>query len=120
MTSTSEGGTTDTDAVQKVDLLSGRVSVAGRLPRPLGHATAVIVAGQIFVLGGRAGTVPSATIWRLNPANGSLAPAGLLPEPVSDAGSVVVGGVGYLVGGEVTGPAEPLDTVVALRPHLQD
>ena len=120
VTSTSEGGTTDTDAVQKVDLLSGRVSVAGRLPRPLGHATAVIVAGQIFVVGGRAGTVPSATIWRLNPADGSLAPAGLLPEPVSDAGSVVVGGVGYLVGGEVTGPAEPLDTVVALRPHLQD
>ena len=119
VTSTSEGGTTDTDAVQKVDLLSGRVGVAGRLPRPLGHATAVVVAGQIFVVGGRAGTVPSATIWRLDPANGSLAPAGLLPEPVSDAGSVVVGGVGYLVGGEVTGPAEPLDTIVALRPGRQ-
>jgi hypothetical protein len=117
VTSTSEGGTTDTDGVQKVDLLSGRVSVAGRLPRPLGHATAVVVAGQIFVVGGRAGTVPSATIWRLDPANGSLAAAGLLPEPVSDAGSVVVGGVGYLVGGEVTGPAEPLDTVVVLRPR---
>jgi hypothetical protein len=119
VTSTSEGGTTDTDVVQTVDLLSGRVTVAGRTPLPLGHATALTVAGQIFVVGGRAGTEPSAAIWRLNPATGSLAPAGRLPEPVSDAASVVVGGVGYLVGGEVSGPVEPLDTVVALRPRPQ-
>jgi hypothetical protein len=48
-----------------------------------------------------------------------LVPAGHLPEAVSDAGSVVAGGVGYLVGGEVTGPAEPLDTVVTLRASRQ-
>jgi len=116
VTSTSEGGTTDTDAVQKVDLSSGRVTVTGRLPQPMGHATALILENQIFVLGGRTGTVPSAAIFRLDPASGALVPAGRLPEPVSDAGSVVVGGVGYLVGGEITGPAQPLDTVVALRP----
>jgi hypothetical protein len=119
VTSTSEGGTTETDAVQKVDLGSGRTTVAGRIPQPIGHATALSVAGQIFVVGGRTGTGPSAAIWRLNPVTGSLALAGLLPEPVSDAASVVVDGVGYLVGGEVTGPVEPLDTVVALRPRLQ-
>lgn len=117
VTSTSEGGTTDTDAVQKVDLVSGQVSVAGRLPQPLGHATALILDGEIFVLGGRSGTVPSAAIFRLDPASGALTLAGQLPQAVSDAGSVVVGGVGYLVGGEITGPAEPLDTVVALRPR---
>jgi hypothetical protein len=119
VTSTSEGGTTDTDAVQKVDLTSGRVTIAGRLPGPMGHATAVIVDGQIFVVGGRAGTIPSAAIWRLDPATGSLARAGQLPGPVSDAGSVVIGGVGYLVGGELSGPANPLDTVVALHPRVQ-
>jgi hypothetical protein len=121
VTSTNEDGTpTETDVVQKVNLLSGQVTVAGRLAQPLGHATALILDDQIFVLGGRAATGPSATIWRLDPASGVLAPAGQLPEPVSDAGSVTVGGVGYLVGGEVTGPAEPLDTVVALRPRLQE
>jgi hypothetical protein len=116
VTSTSEGGITETDAIQKVDLRSGRVTVPGRLPQPMGHATALILAGRIFVLGGRAGAVPSAAIFRLDPTSGALAPAGRLPGAVSDAGSVVVDGVGYLVGGEVTGPAEPLDTVVALRP----
>jgi hypothetical protein len=116
VTSTSEGGSTDTDAVQKVDLVSGRVTVTGRLPQPIGHATALILGGQIFVLGGRSGTVPSAAILRLDPTSGAVVPAGQLPEAVSDAGSVVVGGVGYLVGGEVTGPSEPLDTVVTLRP----
>jgi hypothetical protein len=116
VTSTSEGGTTETDAVQKVDLVSGLVTVTGRLPEPMGHATALTLDGQIFVLGGRSGTVPSATILRLDPASGALTPAGDLPQAVSDAGSVAVGGVGYLVGGEVTGPAQPLDTVVALHP----
>jgi hypothetical protein len=120
VTSTSEGGTTDTDAVQKVDLVSGQVSIAARLPQAFGHSTALVLDGQIFVLGGRSGTVPSAEIWRIDQANGALVAAGHLPGAVSDAGSIAVNGVGYLVGGEVTGPAEPLDTVVALRPNLQE
>jgi hypothetical protein len=120
VTSTSEGGTpVETDAVQKINLDSGQVTVTSRLPQPLGHATALVLDGQIFVLGGRAGSGPSALIWRLDPASGVLSPAGHLPGPVSDAGSVAVGGVGYLVGGEVTGPAEPLNTVVALRTSAQ-
>jgi hypothetical protein len=121
VTSTSEGGTpVETDAVQKVNLLSGQVTVSGRLPQPMGHATAVVLGGQIFVLGGRSGSVPSAAIWRLDPVSGALTLVGHLPEPVSDAGSVTVDNVGYLVGGEVTGPTAPLDTVVALRASTQD
>jgi hypothetical protein len=121
VTSTSEGGTpVETDAVQRIDLVSGKVTVAGHLPQAMGHATAVVLDGQIFVLGGRSGSVPSAAIWRLDPASGALALAGHLPEAVSDAGSVTVGGVSYLVGGEVTGPTAPLDTVVVLHPDLQD
>jgi N-acetylneuraminic acid mutarotase len=116
VTGTSEGSTTETDAVQKVDLSSGRATVTGRLPEPMGHATAIALEGQIFVLGGRSGTTPSAAIWRLDPGTGSLHPAGQLPQARSDAGSVVVGGTGYLVGGEVTGPNAPLATVVAVSP----
>jgi hypothetical protein len=110
----------ETNAVQKINLVSGQVTVTSRLSQPLGHASALVLGGQIFVLGGRVGSGPSASIWRLDPASGALSPGGHLPGPVSDAGSVTVGGVGYLVGGEVTGPAEPLNTVVALRTSLQD
>ena len=116
VTSTSEGGATETDAIQKVDLASGQTSIVARLSQPLGHATAVVVGGQVFVLGGRSGSTPSSSIWRLDPTSGVPLPAGRLPQAVSDAGSVVVGGVAYLVGGEVSGPTAPLDTVVALRP----
>ena len=85
----------------------------------MGHATALILDGQIFVLGGRSASEPSAAIFRLDQANGAVVRAGRLPRAVSDAGSVVVDGVGYLVGGESDGPAEPLTTVVTLRPILR-
>ena len=114
---TSTGGTADTGAVQKVDLDSGRVTVTGRLPEPMGHAAAIVLDGQIFVLGGRSGNVPSADIFRLDQSSGALVPAGRLPAPISDAGAVVVGGVGYLVGGEVTASGTPSNSVVALRPR---
>lgn len=114
--STSEGGRAETDAIQKVDLATGQVSVVGHLPQAMGHATALTIDGAVFVVGGRSGTVPSSTIWRVDPASGAVREAGQLPTALSDAGSVVVDGVGYLVGGEVSGPTAPLDTVVQLRP----
>jgi N-acetylneuraminic acid mutarotase len=116
VTSTSEGGTAATDAVQKIDLATGQVTITSHLPQPMGHATALVLDSQIFVLGGRSGTVPSATIYRLDTTSGTLVSAGSLPQAVSDAGAVVVGGIGYLVGGETTGPTTPLNTVVQLRP----
>jgi N-acetylneuraminic acid mutarotase len=115
VTSTSEGGTQETAAIQRIDPATGQASVVGHLPQAMGHATAVSLAGHVFVLGGRSGTTPSAVIWRLNPATCSVEPAGTLPQALSDAGSVVVGSTAYLVGGEVTGPAAPLSSVVALR-----
>lgn len=114
--STSEGGTAETDAIQKVDLTTGQSEVVGHLPQAMGHATALTLDGAVFVVGGRSGSVPSAAIWRLDPATGGVAAAGRLPAALSDAGSVVVDGVGYVVGGEVSGPTAPLDTVVRLKP----
>ncbi len=116
VTSTSESGAAETSAIQRIDPATGAAAVVGHLPRPMGHATAVVLDGWVFLLGGRSGAVPSATIWRLDPATATVQPAGTLPQAVSDAGSVVVGGTAYLVGGEVTGPTAPLDTVVVLRP----
>lgn len=115
VTSTSEGGTLETSAIQRVDPATGQAAVVGHLPQAMGHATAVRLGGQVFLLGGRSGTTPSSAVWRLDPAKASVVAAGTLPQAVSDAGSVVVGDTAYLVGGEVTGPSAPLDTVVALR-----
>lgn len=116
VTSTSEGGGAETDVIQRVDPATGQVRVVGHLPQAMGHATAITMEGQVFLLGGRSGTTPSAAIWRLDQATGSVSPAGTLPQALSDAGSVVTGGVAYLVGGEVSGPAQPLDTVTVLKP----
>lgn len=116
VTGTSEGATAETDAIQRLDPATGKVAVVGRLSQPMAHATAVTLDNQVFVLGGRSGSVPSATIWRLDPATSVLSAAGALPQALSDAGSVVVGGSAYLVGGEITGPAAPLSSVVVLHP----
>jgi hypothetical protein len=116
VTTTNESGTLETSAIQKVDLTTGRAAVVGHLPQPLGHAAAVVLAGQVYLLGGRSGSVPSAAIWRLDAATGAVRPAGTLPQARSDAGAVVVDGTAYLVGGEIAGPVAPLDTVVVLRP----
>jgi N-acetylneuraminic acid mutarotase len=117
VTSTSEGGTAETDAVQRFDPATGQTAVVGRLPQAMGHATGITLNGTAYVVGGRSGTVPSAAIWRIDPARATLLPAGNLPQALSDAGSVVVGNAAYIVGGEVTGPTAPLSTVVVLRPH---
>lgn len=117
VTGTSEGSTAETDAIQKVDLATGAASIVGHLPAPMGHATAVTLGGQIFVLGGRSGTTASPVIWRIDQTTGRAVQAGQLPSALSDAGSVVVGDHAYLVGGEVSGPEAPLDTVVELSPR---
>lgn len=116
VTGTSEGSTAETDAVQKLDLATGTATVVAHLPAPMGHAAAVTVGGQVFVLGGRSGSTPSDTIWRIDPSTGTPTPAGHLPQALSDAGAVVIGDSAYLVGGEVSGPEAPLDSIVALRP----
>lgn len=115
VTSTSEGGTSETSAIQRVDLATGDAAVVGHLPEPMGHATAITLAGQVFVLGGRSGSTPSGNILSFDSGTATVQPAGTLPQAISDAGSVVLGNTAYLVGGEVTGPTEPLNTVVLLR-----
>ncbi|HWC39522.1 MAG TPA: kelch repeat-containing protein [Acidimicrobiales bacterium] len=110
---TTGGQTTD---IQRFDPASGTTTVVGHLPNPLGHAAAVVFGHQLFVVGGRSGTAPSAQIWRVDTATGTVTNAGSLPGPRSDAGIVTVGGVAWMLGGELTSSASPLNTVVELRP----
>jgi N-acetylneuraminic acid mutarotase len=72
--------------------------------------------GQLYVAGGRHGTVATARIWRLDLRTGRTTAAGRLPRAFSDAAAVVVGGSVWLVGGETSGPLAPLRTIVAVRP----
>ena len=107
----------DTPAVQRFDTASGVVDTVAQLPTSLSHATAVVLRGQVFLLGGYVeNTRLSNQILRFDPASGTAAPAGTLPAPVSDAAAVVVAGRGYLVGGQGEDRA-PRATVTILTPH---
>ena len=89
------------DAVQDVDATTGRTRIVARLPRGLGHASAVTVGNRILLLGGRTGpdTMTDA-MWWFDPAKGSFARAGRLPAATSDAAVVASGNQAWLLGGE--------------------
>jgi N-acetylneuraminic acid mutarotase len=89
------------DAVQAVDLRTGRTHVVGRLPVPLGHAMAATVGSRILLMGGRV-TPDRQTdaMWWLDPASGRFTRAGTLPHPLSDAAVAAYGHRVWLLGGE--------------------
>ena len=90
--------------IQSVDLRTGRTTVAGRLPRPLGHASAVAVDGRVLVLGGCiAPDRRTDAMWWFDPGTGRFTRAGRLPAALSDASVVTVGGHLWLLGGEDPG-----------------
>jgi N-acetylneuraminic acid mutarotase len=89
------------DTVQRLGLRSGRASLAGHLPTPLGHATAVAVGTRVLLVGGRLGNGRvTERCWWFNPATGRFSTAGRLPWPLADTAAVTVGADTYLLGGE--------------------
>ncbi len=89
------------DAVQRVDLGTGRVRVAARLPRPLGHAAAVVVGRRVLVIGGRTSSTQVASrMWWFDPGTQRFRAAGRFRIPLADAAVVATGRATYLVGGE--------------------
>lgn len=89
------------DAVQRVDISSGRARRVGRLPRPLGHAAAAVVDGVVIVAGGRtAADSVTAQMWSFNPSTRTFERAGQLPHPLADAGVVTTSTGTFLIGGE--------------------
>jgi hypothetical protein len=118
-----------TDAIQRVDLATGKTAVAGHLPSALAYATGMTVDGHIYVAGGQtapatsgsglagpsAALTTSAQVLSFTPAGagGQVRLAGQLPVPVASAAAAVWHGTGYLVGGENNG--RPVPAVTTLR-----
>ena len=88
-------------SVYAIDLSTGAVRRAGRLPIATGHAAAVWVGHRILLLGGRRSPQnPTAAMWWFDPARHHWSRAGRLPYPVADAPALTVGSSTYLLGGE--------------------
>lgn len=91
-------------AVQRYDTNTHQTTVAGRLPVPLGHASAVVLGGRILVIGGRVNPDQGTrSMWWFDPATAKFTKAGNLPVPLTDA-AVAVSADGlsaWLLGGEV-------------------
>jgi N-acetylneuraminic acid mutarotase len=102
---------TFSDAIQRISLPSGTVTIAGRLPAPLAHAMAATVGGRVFLIGGSSTNGPSAAVSRFDPATGRLHAAGRLPRPLTDAAVAVVGRTIYLLGGISDQPTADVVTV---------
>jgi hypothetical protein len=106
----------DTPAVQRFDTKRGVVDTVAQLPTSLSHASAIVLRGQVFLLGGYVDNSRlTDQILRFDPATGTATAAGRLPAPISDAAAVVVGRRGYLVGGQGADRA-PRATVTVVTP----
>ncbi len=121
-----------TDAIQRIDLRTGRAAVAGRLPAPLTAAAGFTLDGRIYLAGGQtapasgrpgvaspsAPLTTSGEVLEYDPApgqgrTGSTEVAGHLPVPVTNAAAAVTGGLAYLIGGE--NRSRPLPAVTTFR-----
>ena len=93
----------------------GHARVVARLPRALGHASAVPLGGRILLVGGRTGP-DSVTdrMWWFDPATRRFEPAGRLPRPLADSAVIADGNTAWLVGGE---SPSVTDRVVRLGLH---
>lgn len=106
------------DAIREVDPRAGTARVIGHLPQALSHASAVVLGGRAYILGGEISGSPSDAIWRFDPAGGRVVAAGRLPVAVSGGGATTFGSTAYLIGGTGSGEAA-LPTVVTLALHSE-
>jgi hypothetical protein len=109
-----ESGGVAVDAVQEIDPATGSTTVIAHLATPRTQASALVLSGSVFLLGGASSGTRGAAIFsdiqRYDPVTHRLAPAGRLPYPVADAAAVSPDGrTGYLIGGET--PARTLKVI---------
>jgi hypothetical protein len=109
------GNGSDTDLIQEYDPTTRRASILGRLSQPVSHASALVLNGWVYILGGRRKDAASAQILRFDPATGHTSRAGRLPSPLFDAAAGISSDVGYLVGG-IDARGTSVASVVAVRP----
>jgi hypothetical protein len=106
----------ESDAIREVDPQAGNARIVGHLSQPTSHAAAVVLGGQVYVLGGEANGVAGDSIWRFDPATGRASLAGRLPLAVAGGAATVVGSTAYLIGGKGS-DGRSLRSVVLLREH---
>lgn len=109
-------GTTgaDSNAIQAVDPATGRTRLVGHLPTATSHASAIVLGGRIYILGGRSAGVASDRIVAFDPATGRAKPVGRLPYAVQNAVAATAGGIGYLIGG-LGADGSTLDSIATVR-----
>jgi N-acetylneuraminic acid mutarotase len=94
------GAEGDRTEIQLIDPASGKVTVIGRMPRPISHASAMVIDGRLLVVGGRSAGKAQDAIWQVDVSTGKAGLVGHLPQAVSDFPVAVIGNTGYLIGGE--------------------
>jgi hypothetical protein len=103
-----------TAAIQEVDPARGTVRQIGRLPAAVSHAAAVVLGGDVYVLGGEGAAGATARTWRFDPVSGRVSAAPRLPHPIAGGAAASSGQIAYLVGGTGAG-GETLASLVSLR-----
>jgi hypothetical protein len=99
----------------------GSVTQTGVLPDPVTHASAAVLDGRVYVLGGRRTVAgkQTAAIVEIDPATMVATDVGALPAPLSDAAVAVSGGRIVVAGGESAAGA-PVRTLLAVTPRLRN
>ena len=105
-------GTTESDAVQAIDVVSGSATIVGRLPSSRTEAAALTLGGKVYVVGGLSGGTASSDILQFDPKQARVTVEGQLPTPLADSTVVTVGQAVYLLGGEAAARSA---NVVVLR-----
>jgi hypothetical protein len=113
------------DSVQIIDVATHAMTLASwKLPLPLQGASAVVIDGEMFLVGGQSNTVQPdipgfgttqvpglatagsqtvRTIWTVDAGAGKFLNAGQMQVAVSNAGVAVVGSTAWVIGGESNG-----------------
>ena len=89
----------------------GAVAQTGVLPDPVTHASAAVLGGRVYVVGGRrtASGAQTAAIVEIDPATMVATDVGALPAPLSDAAVAASGGRIVVAGGESAAGAPVAD-----------
>ncbi|MDA8277823.1 MAG: hypothetical protein M0Z45_06485 [Actinomycetota bacterium] len=98
-----ESGGTVTTNIQAINLESGQSEIVGQLPVALQGASADVLNGKIYVIGGAttSGSMTSG-IYQFDPTTAMVTVAGNLPTPLGFSGSSVYGDHIVIVGGETS------------------
>lgn len=98
--------------IQRINTVTGRAQIVGRLPSPRTEASAMVLAGRVLIAGGRdAAGQALTTVDELDRAGSAVHAVARLRVAVADTAVVVAGNTAYLIGGEAATPVATVQTV---------